>query len=125
MMINRRDAVTWQRVRDSGLSMRRGARAVRALRRFDYWTAVRSIRCPILLINGGHDWLFRSGEGGTVLAARDARLAVLPGAGHLAPLHRRAEVSVLIRGFAARIDGPKADRPARSPRAGVRRQPRG
>jgi pimeloyl-ACP methyl ester carboxylesterase len=97
------DPEEWHRLDAAGISMRRGTRAVRSLRTLDYWGLVRSIRCPILIVNGSRDWLFRSSEWQTAGAARQASVASIPGAGHLGPLHRRADLCALIREFSGQL----------------------
>ncbi len=104
LMISWHDPDVWRRLKGAGISMHRGARAVRSLRTLDYWRLVRTIRCPILIVNGSRDWLFRSSAWQTAGAARRASVAEIPGAGHLAPIDRRAEICDLIREFASQID---------------------
>jgi pimeloyl-ACP methyl ester carboxylesterase len=104
LMVRWYDPEVWWRLEAVGISMHRGARAVRSLRTLDYWHLVHGIRCPILIVNGSRDWLFRSSEWQTAAAAQRASVVEIPGAGHLAPIGRRAELCELIRGFASRID---------------------
>jgi len=94
----------WTRLEALGISMRRGARAVRSLRSLDYWGLVRSLRCPLLVVNGSRDWLFRANEWQTAGAAKRSSVAWIPNAGHLATVDRRLEICALIRGFAEQLD---------------------
>lgn len=104
LMVKWYDPDVWRRLEAVGISMQRGARAVRSLRTLDYWRLVRSVRCPIVVANGSRDWLFRSAEWQTAGAARQASVAAIVGAGHLAPVDRRDEICDLIRTFADQID---------------------
>jgi pimeloyl-ACP methyl ester carboxylesterase len=104
LMVQWYDPEVWRRLQSVGISMHRGARAVRSLRRLDYWHLVHSVRCPIFIVNGSEDWLFRSSESQTAAAARKATVTEIPGAGHLAPIGRRAELCALIRRFAGELE---------------------
>ena len=117
LTVQRQDREAWGRLRQAGISMHRGARAVRSLRTFDYWGLVRAVRCPILVVNGSRDWLFRSSAWETAGAARRGSVAEILGAGHLAPAGRHGEVCDLIRAFASQIDGTDVPRPLTSSRA--------
>jgi pimeloyl-ACP methyl ester carboxylesterase len=102
-MVSHDDPERWRRIEAAGISIHRGARAVRSIRSLDYWGLVRAIRCPILIVNGSRDWLFRANEASTQAAARQARVVVIHGAGHLMPLNRRLDVAALIRQFAGQL----------------------
>jgi pimeloyl-ACP methyl ester carboxylesterase len=104
LMVQWYDPEVWRRLQSVGISMHRGARAVRSLRSFDYWRLVRAVRCPVLVVNGSRDWLFRSSAWHTAGAARRGNVAQIPAAGHLAPVDRRDEICDVIREFATEID---------------------
>jgi pimeloyl-ACP methyl ester carboxylesterase len=56
---------------------------------------------PSLLVNGEDDLLFRSGEDAFLAAARDGRLEVIPGCGHLVSEDQPAAFNAAVRRFAA------------------------
>jgi pimeloyl-ACP methyl ester carboxylesterase len=104
LMVKWYNPEAWTRLVRVGISMGRGARAVRSLRSLDYWGLVRALRCPLLVVNGSRDWLFRANEWQTAGAAERSRVAWIPNAGHLAPVDRRDEICTLIRHFADQLD---------------------
>jgi pimeloyl-ACP methyl ester carboxylesterase len=104
LMVSWYDPEAWHRLEAVGISMHRGARAVRSLQTLDYWHLVHAVRCPIFIVNGSRDWLFRSSEWQTAVAARKASVTEIPGAGHLGPIGRRAELCALIRRFAGELE---------------------
>ncbi len=59
---------------------------------------------PVLIANGKWDLLFRRDEGRYVRAA-DARLIVMPGCDHVAPLRRPGAFSAIVRDFARSVFG--------------------
>jgi pimeloyl-ACP methyl ester carboxylesterase len=68
---------------------------------------------PSLLVNGEDDFLFRSGEDAFLAAARDGRLEVIPGCGHLVSEDQPIAFNAAVRRFATGVyarDG--APRPA-------------
>jgi len=68
---------------------------------------------PSLLVNGEDDLLFRSGEAAFLAAARDGRLEVIPGCGHLVSEDQPAAFNAAVRRFATGVYAPDgAPRPA-------------
>jgi pimeloyl-ACP methyl ester carboxylesterase len=68
---------------------------------------------PSLLVNGEDDLLFRSGEDAFLAAARDGRLEVIPGCGHLVSEDQPAAFNAAVRRFATGVYAPDgAPRPA-------------
>ncbi|MGE3889680.1 MAG: alpha/beta fold hydrolase [Vicinamibacterales bacterium] len=58
---------------------------------------------PVLILNGEKDSLARKGEQAFAAACRDARVVVLPGAGHACSLDQPAAFNAAVREFAARV----------------------
>jgi pimeloyl-ACP methyl ester carboxylesterase len=58
---------------------------------------------PSLLVNGEGDRLFRHGEAAFLAAARDGRLEVIPGCGHLVSEEQPAAFNAVVRSFAAEV----------------------
>jgi len=58
---------------------------------------------PSLLINGEDDLLFRSGENAFLAAARDGRLEVIPGCGHLVSEDQPTAFNDAVRRFASEV----------------------
>jgi pimeloyl-ACP methyl ester carboxylesterase len=58
---------------------------------------------PSLLVNGEDDLLFRSGEDAFLAAARDGRLEVIPGCGHLVSEDQPAAFNAAVRRFATGV----------------------
>jgi pimeloyl-ACP methyl ester carboxylesterase len=58
---------------------------------------------PVLILNGEKDSVARKGEKAFASACRDARIVVLPGAGHACSLHQPAAFNAAVREFAARV----------------------
>lgn len=58
---------------------------------------------PVLILNGEKDSVARKGEQAFAAACRDARIVVLPGAGHACSLHQPAAFNATVREFAARM----------------------
>jgi pimeloyl-ACP methyl ester carboxylesterase len=68
---------------------------------------------PSLLVNGEDDLLFRSGEDAFLAAARDGRLEVIPGCGHLVSEDQPVAFNAAVRRFATEVYAPdRAPRPA-------------
>jgi len=68
---------------------------------------------PSLLVNGEDDLLFRSGEDAFLAAARNGRLEVIPGCGHLVSEDQPAAFNAAVRRFATGVFAPDgAPRPA-------------
>lgn len=62
---------------------------------------------PVLILNGEKDSFSRKGEQAFAAACRDARIVVLPGAGHACSLHQPAAFNAAVREFAERCRGGK------------------
>lgn len=62
---------------------------------------------PVLILNGARDLLFRSGERRCLRACADARLRLLPGAGHLSNLDRPEAFTAAVAEFAETVYGLK------------------
>lgn len=97
-----RSVLRMVRARDRGslIPGRGPARAIRTLAQMDFWSALRSWRGPTLILNGDRDLFFRMGEEQVLRTARNARLVVLPGAGHQAPLEQPAAFARVVEQFA-------------------------
>ena len=66
---------------------------------------------PSLLVNGEDDLLFRSGEDAFLAAARDGRLEVIPGCGHLVSEDQPAAFNAAVRRFATGVFAPGVFKP--------------
>ncbi|MVU82638.1 alpha/beta fold hydrolase [Nocardia sp. ET3-3] len=78
-----------------------------ALTGFDPLAALAAYPGPVRLVNGGHDH-FRLGEQAFLRAAADARLLVVPRAGHYLPLTHADAFAGLVADFAASIEMAKS-----------------
>jgi pimeloyl-ACP methyl ester carboxylesterase len=101
---------------DAGLYFRALPDVARHIPNLSVLRTVRDYPGPILLLNGERDSRFRRDEGRLLEAARDARLVVLRGAGHLCNLDRPGEFTRAVDEFAEAIGwaGPR-----RSGRGGI------
>ena len=93
------------------------AQAVRAMRGVDFAAALARYAGPTLVLNGARDWVHRTAEKAYVRAARNARLQIIPQAGHLAGLDQPAAFTAAVRDFANQVF---AAVPSESPRIGGR-----
>jgi pimeloyl-ACP methyl ester carboxylesterase len=84
----------------------------------DHLAELSSYPGPVLILNGEHDILFRSGEQRFLRACRSPRLRVLAGASHLSSLDRPAEFNAAIREFAEAVYGLDPGAGGRSRAAG-------
>ncbi|MET9771339.1 alpha/beta hydrolase [Streptomyces sp. NPDC006415] len=69
--------------------------------------ALRHVAAPVLILNGEKDTVFRSGEADFARAHRDARVELIPRAGHLANFDAPDAFSDAVRRFARQL--PAAD----------------
>jgi pimeloyl-ACP methyl ester carboxylesterase len=71
----------------------------------DPFAWLEGFRGPVLLLNGSLDPAFRQDESALRALLPQARLQVLPGAGHLTNLDRPREFSEAVRGFVRDLRG--------------------
>jgi pimeloyl-ACP methyl ester carboxylesterase len=69
----------------------------------DFAALLGSFTGPVLILNGEKDSVARKGEKAFAAACRDARIVVLPGAGHACSLHQPAAFNAAVLEFAARV----------------------
>jgi pimeloyl-ACP methyl ester carboxylesterase len=79
------------------------ARAIRSLRDMDFWSELGTCRGPTLILNGDLDLFFRAGERRALRTARNARLSILPNAGHQAPLEQPIAFAESVLRFVGQI----------------------
>ncbi|HEY7833771.1 MAG TPA: alpha/beta hydrolase [Ktedonobacterales bacterium] len=72
----------------------------RELGRCDFDALLGTYPGPSLILNGADDWLNRRGEARQAAAARNARIEIIPGAGHLCNLQQPEAFTAAVRGFA-------------------------
>ena len=78
--------------------------ALMQLSRKDFRGKLRAYPGPVLFLNGERDTLFRLGELNFLAAARDARLQLVRGAGHVANLEEPEAYNRALRSFARSIE---------------------
>jgi pimeloyl-ACP methyl ester carboxylesterase len=76
------------------------AQAVRAMRGVNFAAALARYSGPTLILNGAHDWVHRTAERAYARAAQDARVQVIPGAGHIVNLDQPQAFTEAVRAFA-------------------------
>jgi pimeloyl-ACP methyl ester carboxylesterase len=79
------------------------AQSFRELPRYDFQALLRSVRAPVLILNGEFDRLNRKHEAVFAAAAPNARLAVVPGAGHACSIEQPLAYTEHLRAFAREI----------------------
>jgi pimeloyl-ACP methyl ester carboxylesterase len=77
------------------------AQAVLQLRGRDFFVSLRAYDGPILVLNGQRDIVHRSSERAFVRAAKNARLATIPGGNHVCNLDRAELFSETVAAFAS------------------------
>ncbi len=87
----------------SGYWSRGGAVAVRTLSRTRFRERLEAYGGPILVINGGLDFVFRMGERSFLRGIPNVASEVLPWTAHLSPLDDPAAFAASVRGFADRL----------------------
>lgn len=87
----------------NGWLFKGGLRAALAALRTSYLARLRSWAGPTLIVNGGDDPLFRRWEHRFLAAARQGRLVVLEGAGHLVNEDRPEEFNAALGAFVDEI----------------------
>ncbi len=87
----------------NGWLFKGGTRALVAALRMAFIPRLAAYPGPSLILNGEHDTLFRRDERAFLAAARDGRLAVIPGCGHLVSEDQPAAFNAAIRRFAAEV----------------------
>ena len=85
----------------NGWLFKGGTRALVAALGTTFLPRLASYPGPVLIVNGATDAIFRRAEERFVAAARDARLVVIPGTGHLANEEQPLAFNAAIREFAA------------------------
>jgi len=93
----------------------------------DAGPALATLRCPVLALHGEDDVMTPARHGRALLRhAADGRLAIVPEAGHAAPIERPTAVAAALRAFWAEAGGRSADAAAPQPSgaAGVPPAPR-
>lgn len=106
--VNKRDLPSdvKREIIDSGFYPRTFGDAGPYLAGHDFRAAFGEYPGPSLVLNGQKDLVMRKGEENHAAAARDARVEVLDGAGHVCNLHRPTEYTAAIRRFHDRaVDG--------------------
>lgn len=75
----------------------------RELCRCDFDALLRQYPGPALILNGANDRLNRRGEARQLAAARNARLQIIPDAGHLSNLQQPDAFTAAVRDFAEAV----------------------
>lgn len=84
----------------AGFYPRSWGRALGQVARVDYHNILRNFPRPVLILNGEHDEYNRAAETAHAAAARDARIRVIQGAGHICNLDAPEQFTLAVRDFA-------------------------
>lgn len=91
---------------ESGSWWRTAATAVAQMRGRDFVGALRSFDGPVLIVNGGRDWVHRFYERRFLAAARDGSIRIIDGGNHICSLDEPEAFSEIVREFARRCPFP-------------------
>lgn len=89
----------------NGWLFKGGTRALVAALGMSFIPRLAAYPGPTLIVNGEDDGLFRRGEEAFLAAARNGRLVVIPGTGHLVNEEQPAAFDAAVRRFAAEVAG--------------------
>jgi pimeloyl-ACP methyl ester carboxylesterase len=89
----------------NGWLFKGGTRALVAALGMSFIPRLAAYPGPTLIVNGEDDGLFRREEGAFLAAARNGRLVVIPGTGHLVNEEQPAAFDAAVRRFAAEVAG--------------------
>lgn len=84
----------------AGFYPRSWGRALGQVARVDYHNILRNFPRPVLILNGEHDEYNRAAETAHAAAARDARIRVIQGAGHICNLDAPEQFTGAVHDFA-------------------------
>jgi len=85
---------------DAGTYWHGAAQAVRAMRGVDFRARLSVFPGPALILNGARDWVHRTSEAAYARAAQDARVEIIPSAGHVPCLDNAEAYTDAVRRFA-------------------------
>ena len=89
----------------NGWLFKGGTRALVAALGMSFIPRLAAYPGPTLIVNGEDDGLFRRGEEAFLAAAKNGRLVVIPGTGHLVNEEQPAAFDGALRRFAAEVAG--------------------
>ncbi|MEO7117506.1 MAG: alpha/beta hydrolase, partial [Candidatus Limnocylindrales bacterium] len=102
--------IVYPRVADAllrpGIAFRAAADGLAAVRHVAFCPLVATFQCPVLLLNGRFDLLFRLGERRFLAATQSGRLSIIGRAGHGAPFDQPLAFAAAVRRFHASLGGP-------------------